>query len=572
MSRVTLSRALSGGALLLLAFHAHAACRGSWAEGNIYAVGDVVSYAGINYTARSTHTAYVGANWNPVSTPTLWQSGGSCGATPVPTPTSVPATPTPRPTATPLPTSTPVPVSTPTPQPTTTPAPSATPTPAGSACYPGWAAASAYTGGQRVTYGGRSYEAKWWTQGDNPAQSGEWGVWKDLGACGGTITPTTNPTAVPTPSATPRPTATPTATPVPTVSPTPILTPTPIATPTPGPTPQPGSALLDVRFDNHVTGVYTANQFQSDWNSSPSGSSGVSAGRLSVVADPNNAANKVLRVTYKGGEIGGNSASVFDVPLPAGQNHLFLQYKLRFDNAFTWVKGGKLPGLGGADTPTGCIDNGTFDGFTTRNMWRENGLAFQYLYFPGKAERCGDYFSYAKRFEVGRWYTITQEVQLNDAGQANGWIKAWLDGEPTLALTGMKWREGAAVGIDALVFHTFFGGSTADWAPASDQYAYFDNVRVSTGSPLALVDTQKPKPAYSNPLSGYAQWEAGKTYAEGSYVYRIDGGVYRYFKARYYVAANIDPLNSSIPEVHVGVYSPKLDNGEKWMELTAPWQ
>ncbi|WP_255989460.1 polysaccharide lyase [Chitinolyticbacter albus] len=570
MSRITLSRMLSGSALLVLAFNAEAACRGNWAEGNTYTAGDVVSYAGNNYSARSTHTAYVGTNWNPASTPTLWQAGGSCGATPVPT--AVPATPTPKPTHTPVPTATPVPVSTPTAQPTATPSPVVTPTRVASACYPAWASTIAYTTGQRVTQAGRNYEAKWWTQGDNPALSGQWGVWKELGACAGGVTPTVTPT---TATPTLAPTATPTATPVPVVTPTatpvPTVTPAPIVTPTPGPTPLPGSALLDVRFDGHAVGVYTASQFQSDWSTSPSGSSGVSAGRLSVVADPDNGANKVLRVTYKGGEIGGNSASVFDVPLPAGQNHLFLQYKLRFDNAFNWVKGGKLPGLGGADTPTGCIDNGTFDGFTTRSMWRENGLAFQYLYFPGKLERCGDYFSYAKRFEAGRWYTLTQEVQLNDAGQANGWIKAWLDGEPTLALNGMKWREGAAVGIDALVFHTFFGGSTTDWAPASDQYAYFDNVRVSTGSPLALVDTRKPAPSFSNPLAGYAQWEAGKSYAEGSYVYRIDNGRYRYFKARYYVAANIDPLASNLAEAHVGVYSPKLDNGEKWLELAAPW-
>ncbi|WP_373279541.1 polysaccharide lyase [Chitiniphilus eburneus] len=645
-------------ALLALALDAQAACRGGWAEGNTYAAGDGVIYAGAGYTARSTHTAYVGTNWNPASTPTLWQSGGSCGIDP---------------TLTPTPTPTPVPTPTPTPATTPSPTPEVTPTPAG-ACHPAWVGTAAYTSGQRVTYNGRNYEAKWWTQGDNPAQSGEWGVWKDVGACNGNPTPVVTPTPTVTPTQPPTPTPTPPVFPntdfqylklsaiggavtvawqgnltgspyllrwelvengatvvasgtsanssftgscagsfcvdgyvwsgqltlqdvapglhsyqvrlqydasgygfvsraasITVVAPTPGPTPTPVVTPVVTPTPVPGNALLDVRFDDHAGGLYTASQFQADWHTAPSGSSGLAAGRLAIVADPDNSANKVLRVTYRGGEIGGNSASVFDAPLPAGHNHLFLQYKVRFDNSFLWVKGGKLPGLGGADTPTGCIDNGTFDGFTTRNMWRENGLLFQYLYFPGKAERCGDYFSQLRRFEAGKWYTVTQEVQLNDAGQANGSIKAWLDGEPTLALNGMKWREGAAVGIDAVVFHTFFGGSTADWAPPTDQYAYFDDVRVSTESPLALVDTAKPAPDHANPLPGYTPWQAGTAYAEGRLVYRIDDGRHRYFKARYYVAANIDPLVSSLPEVHVGVYSPKLDNGEKWMELAQPW-
>jgi len=53
---------------------------------------------------------------------------------------------------------------------------------------PAWTASGVYTGGQRVVYNGVIYEAKWWTQGDRPDQSGEWGVWKKVGDCssGGT--------------------------------------------------------------------------------------------------------------------------------------------------------------------------------------------------------------------------------------------------------------------------------------------------------------------------------------------------------------------------------------------------
>ncbi|WP_127529631.1 glycosyl hydrolase family 18 protein [Paenibacillus kobensis] len=53
---------------------------------------------------------------------------------------------------------------------------------------PAWAAANVYTGGQRVVYNGIVYEAKWWTQGDQPDLSGDYGVWKKIGGCtsGGT--------------------------------------------------------------------------------------------------------------------------------------------------------------------------------------------------------------------------------------------------------------------------------------------------------------------------------------------------------------------------------------------------
>ncbi|SEG47337.1 glycosyl hydrolase family 18 protein [Vibrio hangzhouensis] len=50
-------------------------------------------------------------------------------------------------------------------------------------CHDTWDPAMVYNGGDSVVYQGLNYQAKWWTQGEDPTQSGEWGVWKDLGAC-----------------------------------------------------------------------------------------------------------------------------------------------------------------------------------------------------------------------------------------------------------------------------------------------------------------------------------------------------------------------------------------------------
>ncbi|MCG9635140.1 glycosyl hydrolase family 18 protein [Vibrio parahaemolyticus] len=44
-----------------------------------------------------------------------------------------------------------------------------------------WDASAVYTGGNQVTHAGKTWEAKWWTQGDDPSKSGEWGVWKEVG-------------------------------------------------------------------------------------------------------------------------------------------------------------------------------------------------------------------------------------------------------------------------------------------------------------------------------------------------------------------------------------------------------
>ncbi len=46
-----------------------------------------------------------------------------------------------------------------------------------------WSAGAVYTGGALASFEGRTYEAKWWTLGDNPSSSGQWGPWRDLGPC-----------------------------------------------------------------------------------------------------------------------------------------------------------------------------------------------------------------------------------------------------------------------------------------------------------------------------------------------------------------------------------------------------
>ena len=43
---------------------------------------------------------------------------------------------------------------------------------------PGWNSSSVYFRGDKVVYNGKIYEAKWWSQGDNPEKQGEDGPWK----------------------------------------------------------------------------------------------------------------------------------------------------------------------------------------------------------------------------------------------------------------------------------------------------------------------------------------------------------------------------------------------------------
>ncbi|MFI1577443.1 M4 family metallopeptidase [Embleya sp. NPDC020630] len=53
----------------------------------------------------------------------------------------------------------------------------------GNCSAPPWDANTVYVGGNTVSYQGHTYRAKWWTQGETPGTTGQWGVWLDLGPC-----------------------------------------------------------------------------------------------------------------------------------------------------------------------------------------------------------------------------------------------------------------------------------------------------------------------------------------------------------------------------------------------------
>ncbi|WP_402468894.1 lytic polysaccharide monooxygenase [Isoptericola aurantiacus] len=68
------------------------------------------------------------------------------------------------------------------PDPTPTPDPT-DPTDPGDCEAPAWDSAAVYLGGDQVSVDGRTYQAQWWTRGEDPTASGQWGVWNDLGTC-----------------------------------------------------------------------------------------------------------------------------------------------------------------------------------------------------------------------------------------------------------------------------------------------------------------------------------------------------------------------------------------------------
>lgn len=124
----------------------------SWDANKVYNTGDQVVVNGVTYQAKW---------WNQGDNPTtsttgVWEviSG---------TPAIPPVEPTP-----------PTPVE-PTPVEPTPPTP-VEPTDPNST----WSATAVYNTGDQVTVNNITYQAQWWTQGNNPETAGEWGVWKKI--------------------------------------------------------------------------------------------------------------------------------------------------------------------------------------------------------------------------------------------------------------------------------------------------------------------------------------------------------------------------------------------------------
>lgn len=103
------------------------------------------------------------------------------------------------------------------------------------------------------------------------------------------------------------------------------------------------------------------------------------------------------------------------------QKEATLVYTFRMNDGFEFVKGGKLPGLGGGDATTGC-DSVESDGWSMRFMWRRGGRAVVYAYHQDRENRCGDDWEFGQ-FVVGKEHRLQQYIRINSPGKRDGVLK-----------------------------------------------------------------------------------------------------------------------------------------------------
>ena len=88
--------------------------------------------------------------------------------------------------------------------------------------------------------------------------------------------------------------------------------------------------------------------------------------------------------------------------------------------------------------------------------------------------------------EPEKWYRVIQRVRLNSVGQADGVLQVWLDGELVLDQDDVVFRNVAGLEIDQFNFSCFANGGMT--GPTQEQFAYFDDIQVTTPQNLFVPD------------------------------------------------------------------------------------
>jgi len=240
--------------------------------------------------------------------------------------------------------------------------------------------------------------------------------------------------------------------------------------------------IFQASFISDAIGLYTTAEMNRDFQK-PLWADGVTNGLASVTYNPAGGTGKVLRILYPQGKV--SYGVIINVPLHAQYDALYFSYDVYFPANFNFVLAGKMSGLcGGKCNAGGQKPNGT-DGWSSRVVWRSGGTANQYLYDPNQVGTYGDIMSWKYNqtqwtFSTGRWHHVESFVQMNTVGMSNGVVKSWLDGHLAYENDQLVFRTVSTLNIDTFLFETFFGGNTSNYAPPANEYAYFDNVQVST--------------------------------------------------------------------------------------------
>jgi hypothetical protein len=124
-----------------------------------------------------------------------------------------------------------------------------------------------------------------------------------------------------------------------------------------------------------------------------------------------------------------------------------------------------------------------------RIAWRKNLKAEAYVYASKDQDR--DYYNipgYRKnmiygdslwrgqfKFIKNTWNDVSMKIKLNTIDNADGLLEVTIN-NITRSFDKLIWRKNKDVHLTAIIFETFFGGSSKSSATPVDTWTYFKNI------------------------------------------------------------------------------------------------
>ena len=245
----------------------------------------------------------------------------------------------------------------------------------------------------------------------------------------------------------------------------------------------PGDTIFLADFEHIEPGIYTKKQLSLDWNNPP-WSDGIEEKRVSIVAtDPG---SRALAVTFPAHTYGPEkNGAVWRLNFDESYAAVEVRFDVMFKKGFGFARGGKLPGFFGGKGNTGGDKPTGKDGFSARMMWREDGRAVQYLYYPDQPDKYGHQIPWTDqttgkqiKFEPGQWHTVVHQLAINTPEKNDGVLRAFFDGKVVLDIDDLRFRDTNDFAIDGFLLSTFFGGGDASWQTTAQEILFFDNFQI----------------------------------------------------------------------------------------------
>jgi hypothetical protein len=189
----------------------------------------------------------------------------------------------------------------------------------------------------------------------------------------------------------------------------------------------------------------------------------------SIVQNGGKNNNTALKVKYIGTNRGSERV-ILHHKLSKIVSSAKLTYRVKFSENFSWGLGGKMHGLGSSSPITGGQQRNN-ENWSYRLMFNPNGYCSAYVYEQSRDKKWGLTFNSDNIvFKKGKWHVVELALWLNSQGIKNGRIVIKIDGQEVINNKNITFRSVDTKNslISKLLFNTFHGGHTKEWAPKDE--------------------------------------------------------------------------------------------------------